>query len=161
MKHRLISLLTIPVIAICFGVVSGSSAIAQSADAESAKTQSGDRDCSNRTISGAYGSSSQGVLLPAPGVVLQFRSVQLTRFDGRGNLTWMEHTVINGTPAGPGWTPASGTYTVNSDCTGMATVNTPNSPVPLNLFFVVVKHGTEIQMILNSDAVSTVFNKVE
>ncbi|WP_433965796.1 hypothetical protein [Tunturiibacter gelidiferens] len=161
MKHRLISMLTIPVVTICFGVISGSSAIAQSADTESAKTQSGDRDCSNRSIFGAYGSASQGVLLPAPGVVLQFRSVQMTRFDGRGNLTWMEHTVINGTPAGPGWTPARGTYTVNSDCTGMATVNTPNSPVPLNLFFVVVKHGTEIHMILNSDAVSTVFNKVE
>jgi hypothetical protein len=59
MKHRLISMLTIPVVAICFGVAAGSYAIAQSADAESAKTLSGDRDCSNRTISGAYGSASQ------------------------------------------------------------------------------------------------------
>jgi len=164
MKHSSISrisMLAIPMIIVCFGLASGSSATAQSADAQSARTQSGDRDCSNRTLFGAYGSASQGVLLPAPGVVLQFRSVQMTRFDGRGNLTWVEHTVINGTPAGPGWTPATGTYTVNPDCTGAATVNTLNSPVPLNLFFVLVKHGTEIHMILNSDAISTVFIKVE
>jgi hypothetical protein len=128
MKHTLISrisTLAIPMMAVCFGLASGSSAIAQSVDAQSARVQSGDRDCSNRTPFGAYGSASEGVLLPAPGVVLQFRSVQLTHFDGKGNLTWVEHTVINGTPAGPDWTAATGTYTVNPDCTGAATVNTP------------------------------------
>jgi hypothetical protein len=85
----------------------------------------------------------------------------MTSFDGKGNLTWVEHTVINGTPLQPGWTPASGTYAVNPDCTGTAVVNTPNSPVPLHLALVVVRQGKEIHAVLDSDAISTVFNKVE
>jgi hypothetical protein len=36
---------------------------------------------------------------------------------------------------------ARGTYTVNPNCTGTAVMNTPNSPVPLHLAFVVVRHG--------------------
>jgi hypothetical protein len=85
----------------------------------------------------------------------------MTQFDGKGNLTWVEHTVINGTPLQPGWTPASGTYAVNPDCTGAAVVNTPNSPVPLHLALVVVRRGKEIHSVLDSDAISSVFKKVE
>ena len=96
----------------------------------------------------------------------------MTHFDGKGNLTWVEYTVVNGSPIPPptvgngspippGWTAASGTYTVNHDCTGAAVVNTPNSPVPLNLAFVVVKRGTEIRTVLDSHAISTVFIKVK
>jgi hypothetical protein len=96
-----------------------------------------------------------------PGVSLPFRSAGLAHFNGKGTLTWVEHTVINGVPLDVNWTAASGTYTVNADCTGSAVVNTPNSPVPLNLFFVVVKDGKEFHSVLNSNAVSTVFIKVE
>jgi hypothetical protein len=39
--------------------------------------------------------------------------------------------------------------------------NTPNSPVPLHLALVVVRQGKEIHAVLDSDAISTVFNKVE
>ncbi|MGI8771213.1 MAG: hypothetical protein ACR2JE_07240 [Acidobacteriaceae bacterium] len=123
--------------------------------------QSGDRRCSDRTLRGDYGYAAEGVLLPGPGVVLQFRGVGLTHFDGRGDLRWVEHTVINGKSLESGWTAASGTYTVNSDCTGTAIVNTPNSPVPLNLAFVVVRQGSEIHTVLDANAISTVFIKVE
>jgi hypothetical protein len=110
---------------------------------------------------GDYGYSAEGVLLPAPGISLQFRSVGMTHFDGKGNLTWVEHTVVNGAPLQVGWTEASGTYAVNPDCTGTAVVNTPNSPVPLDLAFVVVRQGKEIHSILDSNAISTVFIRVE
>ena len=40
-------------------------------------------------------------------------------------------------------------------------VNTPNSPVPLHLAFVVVRQGKEIHTVLDANAISTVFNKVE
>jgi hypothetical protein len=66
-----------------------------------------------------------------------------------------------GTPLQPGWTAASGTYTVNPDCTGTAVVNTPNSPVPLNLALVAVREGKEIHAVLDSNAISTVFTRVE
>ena len=117
--------------------------------------------CSDRTLHGNYGSSSQGSILPAPGVSLPFVGVTLTHFDGRGDLSWVEHTVVNGAPLSPGFTVrATGTYSVNHDCTGSMTVNTPNSPVPLKLFFVIVEHGTEIHAVLDSNAISTVFIKV-
>jgi hypothetical protein len=131
------------------------------ASGASAMAQSNEGHCSNRTLFGDYGYASEGVLLPAPGVSLQFRSVGMTHFDGKGNLTWVEHTVVNGTSLGAGWTAASGTYTVNSDCTGTAVVNTPNSPVPLNLAFMVVREGKEMHSVLDSNAIATVFIKVE
>jgi hypothetical protein len=76
--------------------------------------------CTDKTLRGDYGSAGEGVLLNIPGLppVAQFRGLTMTQFDGKGNLTWAEHTVINGTPLQPGWTPASGTYEINPDCTG-------------------------------------------
>jgi hypothetical protein len=85
----------------------------------------------------------------------------MTHFDGKGHLTWVERTVVNGMPLNLNWTEASGTYKVNSNCTGTAIVNTPNSPVPLNLAFVLVRDGKEVHSVLESNAVSTVFIKVE
>ena len=143
-------------------LASGASAIAQSNDGISALSQSGFAHCSNRTLSGDYGSSSQGVLLVPPGLTLQFVGVTMTHFDGRGDISWVEHTVVNGAPLSPGFTVrATGTYSVRDDCTGSATVNTPNSPVPLKLFFVIVKNGTEVRAVLDTNAISTVFTKVD
>jgi hypothetical protein len=132
-----------------------------------AMAQSNFRHCSDRTLSGDYGYAAEGLLLPAPGVSLQFRSVGLTTFDGKGNLSWLESTVIDGKLLEPGWTKATGTYTVNSDCTGTAVVFTPNSVdpsgnlVPLNLAFLVVKQGREVHSVLGAHAISTTFTKVE
>jgi hypothetical protein len=126
-----------------------------------AMAQSTNGRCSNRTIFGDYGADSRGLLLPAPGVSIEFGGVTMTHFDGTGNLTWVEHEVVGGNPLNPGWLAASGTYSVNPDCTGLAVVITPNSPVPLNLYFVVVKHGQEIHAVLDSNAISTVFIRVE
>jgi hypothetical protein len=50
---------------------------------------------------------------------------------------------VNGITHDLDWTANSGTYTVNPDCTGKLVLNTPNSPVALNIFFVIVKHGTQ------------------
>jgi hypothetical protein len=156
-----ISMITVSVM--IYGLLaSGASAIAQSNDGISALSRSEFTHCSDRTLSGDYGSSSQGVLLPPPGLTLQFVGVTMTHFDGRGDLSWVEHTVVNGAPLSPGFTVrATGTYSVNHDCTGSATVNTPNSPVPLKLFFVIVRHGTEIHAVLDTNAISTVFTKVD
>jgi hypothetical protein len=156
-----ISMITVSVM-ICGLLASGASAIAQSNDDISALSQSGFRHCSDRTLYGNYGSSGQGVLLLPPGLTLQFVGLTMTHFDGRGDLSWVEHTVVNGAPLSPGFTVrATGTYSVNHDCTGSMTVNTPNSPVPLKLFFVIVKHGTEVRAVLDTNAISTVFTKVD
>ena len=143
-------------------LAAGASAIAQSNDGISALSQSGFGHCSNRTLYGDYGASVQGSILPAPGVTLPFVAVTMNHFDGRGDISSVEHTVVNGAPLSPGFTVrGTGTYSVNHDCTGSMTVNTPNSPAPLKLFFVIVKHGTEVHAVLDSNALSTVFTKVD
>jgi hypothetical protein len=63
-------------------------------------------------------------------------------------------------PSG-GWAEASSSYIVNPNCTGTAVVNTFNSPVPLNLAFVVVRQGKEIHTVLDSNAIASVFSQVE
>jgi hypothetical protein len=158
-----ISMVVAPMMIACAALIAGSPARAQSNDMQSDDGRSKDRDCSNGTLRGDYGSSSEGVLLNVPGLPpeAQFRGLTVTHLNGKGGLTWVEHTVINGTPIGAEWTDASGTYSVNPNCTGTAVVKTPNSPVPLNLAFVVVNQGKEVHAVLNSDAISTVFIKVK
>jgi|tagenome__1003787_1003787.scaffolds.fasta_scaffold20665268_2 hypothetical protein len=126
----------------------------------SAVAESG-KPCSNRTLSGDYGYSAEGVLLPAPGVSVQFRSIGMTHFDGKGHITWLEHTVIDGHPTAPGWTPSNGTYDVNPDCTGTAVVITPFSADPLVLSLVIVKQGKEFRTELDAHAIVSTFAKVD
>ena len=148
-----ISSMTIPLAIACALLACGVSAQADSGDK---------KGCSNQTLNGNYGSRADGLLLPAPGVSLPFRALTMTHFDGRGNVTWVEHTVINGILVGPDWsTTASGTYDVNPDCTGTAIVNTPNSTDPLVLGMVIVKNGNEVDTVLDSHAIISVFNKVD
>ena len=125
--------------------------------------QDSDGACSIQTLRGDYGFAAEGALLGIPGLPPQapFRSVGVAHFDGKGKLTWVEHTVVNGVPLNTGWVAASGTYTVNSNCTGSAVVNTPNSAVPLNLNFAVVKQGKEIRTVLDGNSVGGVYIKVE
>ena len=103
------------------------------------------------------------MLLGTPGLPPEapFRSVGMTHFDGKRKLPWVEHTVVNGLPLDVDRTAASGTYAVNPNCTGTAVVNTPNSPVPLNLAFVVVRQGKEIHSVLDTNAIATIFIRVD
>jgi len=120
--------------------------------------------CSNRTLRGAYGFSVEGTFLPSgnqPGAVL--RAVALTTFDGKGGMTQVDHYVVNGAPQTPpntAWPASSGTYTVNSDCTGTMTLNVPNLP-PFVSYFIILRNGKEIRTVLNANAVSSVGVKVE
>jgi hypothetical protein len=144
--EKLSRLITYPIA--CGLLAAGTTAIAQS---------NADSTCSERTVMGGYGFSSEGLVIPAPGVTLPFRSVGTTHFDGKGNFVFLEHTVINGTSQESGWTRSTGTYSVNADCTGMLTINTPDSPVPVQGSFVVVKGGGEVRGEGNSNAISTVW----
>jgi hypothetical protein len=165
MKNHLlakVSMIAMPATIVCCLLISTPPVLAQSNHDISALNLTGSRHCSDRTLSGDYGWVSEGLLLPSPGISLQFRAAGMAHFDGKGNLSWEEHTVIGGVLLEPGFTTtANGTYAVDPDCTGTAIVNTPNSPVPLNLGFVVVKHGSEVQAVLDTNAISTVFTKVD
>jgi len=152
---------TAPMMVLCGLLASGAFAVAQS-DNTSGSAQSSNGHCSNRTLSGQYGCSVQGFLLNVPSLPPKatFVGVTTSTFDGRGNLTGTEHVVFNGSPFNPGFVANSGTYSVHPNCTGTAIVNTPNSPVPLHLFFVIVDDGKEFRQVLNSDALLSVCKRV-
>src|SRR6266851_1711929 len=82
-----ISMMATPMMIVCGLLASGASAMAESDGLQ----------CSNQTLSGDYGYAAEGVLIGIPGLPPEapFRSVGMTHFDGRGKLTWVEHTVVN------------------------------------------------------------------
>jgi hypothetical protein len=123
----------------------------------------GDRDrrCSNRTLNGNYGFTIEGLLgIPGPGI--QVRGVVLQGYDGRGHITQVDHVVIDGAPPSEAWRPGTGTYSVNADCTGTATITISSSQQPpLVVYFVVTKEGREIRQVVEGNAVVATGEKVE
>jgi hypothetical protein len=83
--------------------------------------------CSNRTLDGSYSFTVHGQSLSADGKTSTglFDGVGLISFDGDGNLTQEDYIINNGIQV-PGIAPnasgfhtgETGTYAVNSDCTG-------------------------------------------
>jgi hypothetical protein len=135
-----------------------------------ARAQDGDNDgCSNATLFGDYGftlhGESLGVLVPqtgAPPKLLPFASplladgVAMTRFDGHGNLTQVDFVMRNGTSAAtPGTSLTSdgfragetGTYHVNSDCTGWFKLQFPDT-TEVDVAFVLARGGREIRTVV-------------
>ncbi len=155
-----------PLMLVCGLLTSGASSMAQSDGEAAVLSERGHRSCSNGTLSGDYGATVIGVLaLPGrtvqDGAGLPIRGVVMAHFDGKGNLTQVDHIVVNGMPPPVEWTPGSGTYTVNPDCTGTAVIDTPSNPTgPLNLHFVVVKQGQEIDEVVDTNAVTAIAIKV-
>lgn len=146
-------LVVTPMMIVCMVLALGASAVAQGP---------GTGPCSNRTLFGKYGFSLQGQALPAPGVALPFTSTGIATFDGKGNLSWLEHTVVGGGQLGDDWTASTSvTYTVNSDCTGTMMATTPNSPLPLHIFFSVVQQGKQLYSVVNNNAITGVWTRVD
>jgi hypothetical protein len=114
------------------------------------KAESEDGSCSNRTLRGDYGFSVEGLILPGPGVALPVRGITMTHYDGRGNMTQVDHIVVNGVPPVEEWTFGAGTYHVNSDCTGTSSFNVPSTGNFVNLRFVLVKQGKEIHTVVTA-----------
>jgi hypothetical protein len=125
-------------------------------------TDSNEGSCSNRTLRGDYGFTIEGQLLLGPNAGL-VRGVAMTHFDGRGNLTQVDHVLDHGVPPVTEWTPATGTYTVNPDCTGKSQLLFNDGRPPINMNFVVVRQGKEIRTVVSNagSAVSSVGTKVE
>jgi hypothetical protein len=132
----------------------------------SARADAGDGGCSIKTLSGDYGFSVEGEVLPAPGVIVHVRGVHMTHFDGKGNLTQLDHILVDGVAPTLPWTPVTGTYHLNADCTGTIRL-LPSTGGFVNLIIVVVKQGREIHTVVTAPfdgpnrTVSSVGKKVE
>jgi len=118
----------------------------------------GDGKCSNQTFFGDYGFTVNGTINPGglaggPAPAIYIAGVQMIHADGEGNLKDFEAIVLDGTPlvdAPPSYfSEHEGTYTVNSNCTGIAFLT--NAPFGgdnfITLSFVIDKKGKQIRML--------------
>jgi hypothetical protein len=148
--------MAMPVMIACaLAAVNSTSWAAQSNEKDEGKS------CSNQTLHGDYGLTIEGLLnIPGPGT--QIRGVVMQSYDGNGHITQVDHVLVDGTPPPLAWTPGTGTYTVNPDCTGKATISIPSSPFPpFVVYFVVVDHGREIRQVVEGNAVIATGRRVK
>ncbi len=114
--------------------------------------------CSDATLNGAYGVNISGTrpapsVLPnsvfLPGYIEQAIGVVIQIFDGQGSFSQTDN--VKGSVSGiiPN-RPGSGTYSVNSDCTGTYTVNNKGVPFPIVTQMVIVDGGAEFRGIVVS-----------
>src|ERR1700751_5092444 len=105
--------------------------------------------CNNRLIQGTYGFTIEGQKLAGPGPVGSQVGVATTTFDGEGNLSQIDSVLIGGSQvANFPHPPASGTYSVNADCTGTFTIEFRDGRPPVTVDFVVVDYGWEIDTVV-------------
>jgi hypothetical protein len=126
-----------------------------------ARAQSEEGACSNRTLRGNYGFKIDGQLLAGPvtGIV---RGLAMTFFDGQGSLNQVDFITLNGAPLFQDWRPSGkGTYKINPNCTGTATINYTDGQPPTELRLVVVRNGKEIHTVVVGNAVGSVGLKIE
>lgn len=116
------------------------------------------KSCSNRTLFGDYGTQIEGTIL---GPNLPLRTVTMAHYDGDGNVTSVDHVVVNGQRPAEEWRQSTATYTVNPDCTGKLTVDTPPGLAPVVVYFVVVKDGREIHGVVEGAAITFVAYKAD
>jgi hypothetical protein len=98
------------------------------------------RVCSASTLKGDYGLIVTGTRTVGP-VTENFVTLSLVTFDGNGGFT--AEGVSHGATTGVRKGPASGTYTVNANCTGAWTTNIQALP-PLPAEVVIVDRGREV-----------------
>jgi hypothetical protein len=116
--------------------------------------------CSDSTLIGDYGFRVSGQIFGPNGSVTLRDGVAMTSFDGHGKLTQVDFVMSNGVPL-PGPTDPvtgfhineTGTYHVNSDCTGNAEIDLPAPPgstgAVIKLMFVLSDQGRKIHTIVS------------
>jgi hypothetical protein len=127
--------------------------------------QASDNDgCSDTTLKGDYAFTISGQILHNDGTIDTRNGVAMRNFDGRGNITFIDYvaslTPGRVPPGGIDLNPVfrgglTGTYHVNTDCTGTAELEFPAPPGAtsgqvIKLIFVLSDHGREIHAVVTS-----------
>lgn len=117
-----------------------------------------DAACSNRTIRGDYAFTVQGNVLSEDGtrVVVLLNGVGIVSYDGNGTLVQEDLVVANGKPPAGGpqnpsgfTTGETGTYTINSDCTGTSHL-VLGPGYELHVALVVSNNGNSVHSLVTS-----------
>ena len=128
-----------------FGIAAAAVGIASQAAAPQTATAQNisSHGCSNRTLQGDYGFAVSGVRGIGPTATEAFVGTGVRTYDGDGNFTQVDS--IHGQTTGVSGGQADGTYEVNANCTGMAKIFPRGAAVVLEVAFVIVHGGDEVQ----------------
>jgi hypothetical protein len=149
MSKRHISALALSIGIVGFGPATATPSTQDRAEEPQATEAHHRERCTNRSLQGNFATMVEGYFL-AGAAQVPLRSVGLTHFDGRGNVSQVDHAVVDGMPPPVDWSPATGTYTVNPDCTGQSELNIPGNPLsPLNIRFVIADDGNLLLSVLS------------
>ena len=134
---------------VAFGVVL---VFCASAVAQQTASGVGGAGCSNRTLFGDYGTLIEGSFVATN---IPLRTASMMHFDGRGNVVGSDYVVLNGNPLSDTWTQKSGTYSVNSDCTGTFILEGV-----IKTHFTVVNNGKDFRGVTDGDAITFAGSRV-
>ncbi len=111
-----------------------------------------DKGCTTASLLGTFGYTSTGSIItaPVPPIIGPGAEVGTQSFDGNGSVSFSFNSSQNGI-IGPG--TATGTYTVNPDCTGTFTEATPM--FTSHWSFVITDGTVEFQAICQDQGVVT------
>jgi hypothetical protein len=103
-----------------------------------------DKGCTNATMRGTFAYTSSGSIASPPEIAGPFAEVGTQSFDGQGNTTAAVTLSQDGNilPV-----TVTGTYSVNSDCTGTMTLQVAPIDVTVDVFFVIDDSGNGFQAI--------------
>ncbi len=99
-----------------------------------------ERPCSNATLNGAFADRDTGLIAGLG----QFVGANLEKFDGHGNMSSTGTVSLNGDIV---QATATGTYTVNADCTGTYTLQN-SLGLTIHAFFVIADGGDELEVVI-------------
>ncbi len=125
-----------------------------------ARAQADGDGCTDATLTGSYGFTVSGQIFGPNGSVTLRDGVAMTSFDGQGRLTQADFVMSNGVPLSGPTDPVTGfhidetgTYHVNSDCTGNAEIDLAAPPgstgAVIKLMFVLSDQGRKIHTIVS------------
>ena len=100
------------------------------------------KECSVATLEGSFVRRDVGFVI-SPNGALPLAGVHLVTFDGNGAFTSTGSASLNGTLSE---STATGTYTVNADCTGTYT-SLSSTGRSGTAFFVIANNGNEIHIL--------------
>jgi hypothetical protein len=109
--------------------------------------------CSDSTISGTYAFMLRGTIFLPDGSTLLIDGIAKQTYDGKGNMAQIDAVATNGVLT-PGWRSGTGTYSVNSDCTGTLTIMIPGLS-DLHLQFIVAQSGNTIHQVVTDPGIAT------